>query len=107
MTLLAALQNINAYWVPLRTIEVVAMSRGLNPGDDIDRGMLESKAFNLCKADLLKWLSQQPNVSQGGQSYSFTDEQRKRLKAEADSIYELLEPQRISGVRYGYKGDRL
>lgn len=107
MTVLEALQSINAFWVPLRTVEVVAMNRGLDPRGEMSAETLKGSAFNLCKADLWKWLSQQPNVSQGGQSYSFTDEQRKHFRQAADAIYETLEPGSMTGVKFGYKGDRL
>ena len=90
------LQSITRYPVPRATIEEIAGRRG------------DSK--ELGRADLLVWLSNQPNVSQGGQSYSFNAEERKAMRAEARAIYRrcddpLLET--IKEVEYGYKGEWL
>lgn len=67
-----------------------------------------SREYKLCKADLYLWLSYAPDVSQGGQSYSFTDEQRRDMRRRANEIYSVYEPAETTGmVAYGYKGDRL
>lgn len=90
------LQSITRYPVPRATIDEIAGRRG------------DSK--ELGRADLLVWLSNQPNVSQGGQSYSFNAEERKAMRAEARAIYRryddpLLET--VKEVEYGYKGEWL
>lgn len=105
---LAALKSINAYPIPLRTLSETAERRGVALMDSATQDTLTSNAFRLAKADLLLWLSYAPNITQGGQSYSFTDEQRKEFRHEAQAIYNELEPQANAGrVTYGYKGGRL
>ena len=50
------------------------------------------------------------NVSQGGQSYSFTDEQRKALRNQASALYRDLGENDGTGAAkatYGYKGTNL
>lgn len=108
-TVLDALKSVNAYPIPLRTLADTAESRGLDLSGEATGKILRSKELRLAKADLLTWLSMAPNVSQGGQSYSFTDEQRKELRNHARSVYAELEPTTTAGmgVTYGYKGDRL
>lgn len=107
-TVLDALKSVNAYPIPLRTLADTAEGRGLDLQEEATREILGTKELRLAKADLLTWLSMAPNVSQGGQSYSFTEEQRKGMRAHARSIYAELEPTTTGmGAIYGYKGDRL
>lgn len=105
---LDALKSINAYPIPLRTLVETAERRDISLTADASQESLHSKPFRLAKADLLLWLSLAPDISQGGQSYSFTDEQRKQMRNEANAIYQELEPSGAAGsVVFGYKGDRL
>ena len=103
-----ALKSISAYPIPLRTLVETAESRGLDLYDEATQEKLKSKACRLARADLLLWLSVAPNISQGGQSYSFTAEERRQMRQQAQSLYDELEPQTTTGLAsYGYKGDRL
>lgn len=107
-TNLDALKSVNAYPIPLRTLVETAERRGVELTDEATQERLHSKEFRLAKADLLLWLSLAPNISQGGQSFSFTDEQRKDMRREAQAIFGELDPAANAGcVTYGYKGDRL
>jgi hypothetical protein len=108
-TILDNLKGINAYPIPLRTLCEVADRRNLSLTAEAPQEVLLSKEYRLAKADLLLWLSLAPNVTQGGQSFSFTDEQRKDLRNNAKAIYGELEPAATAanGVKYGYQGDRL
>ncbi len=107
-TILDALKGINAYPVPLHALEAIAERRGVWLMSEADARMLRSKEFNLAKADALLWLSLAPSVAQGGQSYSFTEEQRRQLKAEAHALYAAYEDaDRKPKPVYGYKGSRL
>ncbi len=107
-TVLEALRGINSYPIPLRTIKEVAERRVVDIYSETTLSMLKSREFNLCRADLLLWLSYAPNVTQGGQSYSFTDEQRLRMRNMAQQLYdELEEDEGLPKTLYGYKGKRL
>ena len=75
-----ALKGLNSYPVPLRTLVETAEKRGLNLDTETTAEILKGKAYNLAAADVFLWLSFAPDVSQGGQSYSFTDEQRTQLR---------------------------
>ena len=107
MTINEALRSVNAYPIPERTIKEVCERRGLEPCAEAGVSVLDSTDFRLAKADLLLWLSYAPNVSQGGQSYSFTDEQRKRFLNEAQSIFDEADDGIAVTTRFGYKGDVL
>lgn len=107
-TVQESLKSVNAYPVPLRTLVEVAEARGLSLTEDATKEVLDSAAYNLAVADLLLWLSIAPNISQGGQSYSFSDEQRTQLRNRAKSLYaEYGEDRAASKPIYGYKGSRL
>lgn len=90
------LRSLTRYPVPNATIAEIMARRG--------------EAKELGRADLLVWLSVQPNISQGGQSYSFTEEERKTMRAEARAIYKQSGDERLELVtegQYGYKGEWL
>lgn len=109
-TVLEALKGISSYPIPLRTLTTVADKRGLQLIAEATQEVLRGKAFNLATADLLLWLSLAPDVSQGGQNYSFTDEQRKQFRNRANGLYDEYEADDETGASttiYGYKGDRL
>lgn len=106
-TIAEALRGVNAYPVPPRTLVAITTKRGLDPAEELTSVILRSAPYKLCKADLLMWLSLAPDVTQGGQSYSFSDEQRNRLRAMAQQIYDELEEDGLPKTLYGYKGKRL
>lgn len=94
--------------MPQSFFETAAASRGLALDAEITQEALNSKEYRLTYADVLMWLSKAPNVSQGGQSYTFDDDQRREFKNEALAIYdELAEDDNAPKTIYGYKGSRL
>ena len=94
-----ALKGLNSYPVPLRTLVETAEKRGLNLDTETTAEILKGKAYNLAA----------PDVSQGGQSYSFTDEQRTQLRNHAKALYKDFDDDSGSANKpiYGYKGSRL
>lgn len=107
-TILDALKGINAYPVPPHTLNSIAAARGLTLDDVATRETLNSKDFKLATADVLMWLSKAPNISQGGQSYSFSEEQRKDLRNEANALYTECDEDKTAILpKFGYKGTRL
>lgn len=107
-TYIDALKSINAYPIPQRVFDTIAIERGVDMDDVLTAEGARSKAYRLAKADILMWLSGAPNISQGGQSYTFSDEQRDDMRNEAQGIYNAVGVQdEAVGVVYGYKGDRL
>ena len=107
VTLLSSLQSINAYPVPQSFFETAAASRGIDLEAEISQEALNSKAYRLTRADVLMYLSVAPNVSQGGQSYTFDEDQRRKFSNEALEIYDELAEDNSPKTNYGYKGSRL
>ena len=107
-TTLEALKGVSAYPVPLRTLVETAELRGLSLAVEATKEVMEGRSYRLAYADLLLWLSLAPNITQGGQSFSFTDEQRRQMRNEAQALYDELEEETaVTKPIYGYKGDRL
>lgn len=107
-TVQESLKGVNAYPVPLRTLVEVAEARGLSLTAEATKEVLDSEAYNLAVADLLLWLSLAPNISQGGQSYSFSEEQRTQLRNRANALFAKYgDDGAASKPIYGYKGSRL
>lgn len=104
------LRGLNAYPLPLRTLTEFALKRGVDLDAEATADVLSGKAYNLAAADVLMWLSFAPDIAQGGQSYSFTDEQRKQLRRRALALYGQYDPESDDAAQkplYGYKGSRL
>ena len=95
--------------MPTATLAGIAAKRGLDLTAEIDTATFAGRSFRLAAADLYLWLVQAPNVSQGGQSYSFSDEQRADFRKWARAAYAELAPEETTsaGVGYGYKGNKL
>jgi len=106
MTTAEALLAVSSYPVPYRTIEAIALKRGLSLTDEADQSLVSGKSYQLSLADLYIWLYFAPNVSQGGQSYSFTAEQRSYWKSQALKIYNKYDEDAAESVagNYGYMG---
>lgn len=104
-TIVESLKALNAYPIPMGALISIAEGRMLSPYDTADA---DSTAYKLAKADVYMWLSNAPDVSQGGQSYSFSEEQRRAFHQHASAIYnaegDTTQPKRTI---YGYKGSRL
>ena len=108
-TILEAIKSVTLYPLPSRTIEQIAVRRGCSLTDEATPERLTGIEYNLAKADILKWLANAPDVTQGGQSYSFTEEQRQQFRNEANALYKEFgaDDSAIAKPIYGYKGSRL
>lgn len=110
MTVRESLLAVSAYPIPMRTIEAISLKRGIALDDTVDYGILTAQNYRLALADLYVWLYFAPTVGQGGQSYSFSGEQRDWWKAQAIGIYEEYgaesELASLKG-KYGYMGNKL
>jgi hypothetical protein len=107
-TILDALSSISAYPISPRAIERVAEVRGLGVYSEFTATLSNTAQYNLAEADLYEWLAEAPDVAQGGQTYSFTDEQREFFKHRALLLREKWGAvAQAKSTIYGYKGSRL
>jgi hypothetical protein len=109
MTTLESLKQINPYPIPSKTIQALALKRGLDLAQEANQNVVLSAAYRLCEADLYCFLSTAPDVTQQGISYKFTDEDKKRFLSIANNIYTDLGDSSAPAktVKYGYKGSNL
>ncbi len=108
MTIAESLQGITMYPIPQATLESIAVARGIAIDQTVTQTILKSGNYNLAKADVLIWLSFAPNISQGGQNYSFTDEQRLQYRQEGKRLLNTWEQEEsTTKAIFGYKGSKL
>lgn len=89
-------------------LATIAARRGLNLTDEFTSMVADYAAYKLATADVYAWLAVAPNVSQGGQSYSFDNDTRANFLSISNKIYgEEGETASVTGTRYGYKGTRI
>lgn len=105
-TVLDTLKAINAYPIPPSTLTRVATARGLDLNATATKEGMRGEEYRLATADLLLWLADAPNIAQGGQHYSFSEDQRARFRSDGQAILDELEPD-TKHAKYGYKGSRL
>lgn len=107
MTLSDYLRGLTNYPVHEEALQSILSKRGASYDTDaID----DDQLLCLTTADVYRWLSTAPDISQGGQSYSLSDTTRSFYRAKANALYrEAGEPESVTTghPRYGYKGDRL
>lgn len=110
-TVCELLRSVTNFPVSANTIEALALKRGLDPLAEGSAEMVKSRAYLLTEADVYRWLYLVANMSQGGQSYNFTAEDKEHFKNEANRTYRLFgEDDKIikgTSIKYGYKGSRL
>lgn len=110
-TVCELLKSVTNFPISANTIEALALKRGLDLGATADADMVKSRAYLLTEADIYRWLYLVANMSQGGQSYNFTAEDKEHFRIEANKIYRLFgEDDNIlkeTSIKYGYKGSRL
>lgn len=109
MNVLQSLKSLSSYPIPTATIENVAEGAGLEIDAPMSMALRKGKEYKLAKANIFLFLSEAPNVSQGGISYSFTEEERKRFRSRANNILnEIGESDEDSALpEFGYKGEDL
>lgn len=108
MNVLQSLKSLSGYPIPLATIQDVADEVGISVDAETTKELRGSKEFKRAKARIYLYLSKAPNVSQGGISYNFSEEDRRRFRQEAESILdEIGDDAEGLGVTYGYKGEDL
>lgn len=81
------LEDLIAEGVPSEIADKICRRRGLDPSDYPEREVLNSRAYRLCEADVLKYKSEAANVSEGG--VSITQADRNILINSANAIYSI------------------
>lgn len=109
MTIFNALRTLSGYPLSTDTYTMAIMVAGLNANEEATTEVMNSKAFRYATANVYRALSEAPNVSQGGVSYTFSEDDRKRLVNRAAHILNSLGKDAADelGVNFGYQGEDL
>lgn len=105
MTILDCLTTVSIFPIPLSTLELICVERGLNKDSEFDSATAQTKEFKLAKADCYKWLYLAPtSMSENGISFSLSDKEKERFKQMADELYKENGEKTIKNI-YGYIGE--
>ncbi len=86
MNIIESLKSLTAYPVPTATLTNICDEVGLDSQAAATSERRQAKAYKRAKALVYSFLSEAPNVSQGGISYSFSEDERSRFKKRAEAI---------------------
>lgn len=100
-----ALMSISSYPIPAPVIENIAGAAGLEPDTEVDLEVRQSDPFRRATAGVYQYLSEAPNVSQGGISYTFSEEERTRFAQRASNILASLGESQEAEIEVGYMGE--
>jgi hypothetical protein len=105
MTISNSLRGLTNYPVPSAVFDDAAGEQGLDPNAVLTAETRAGKSFKRAKARIYDFLSDAPNITQAGISYSFSDEDRKRFRQKAESLR--LEADGSGKGVFGYQGEDL
>ena len=105
MNVIQSLRSLSAYPIPNTTLEVILTSAGLGDSDTFTAEIEKSDSYQRAKARVYQFLSEAPNVSQGGVSFSFSQIEKEMFRNRAEVILTRLgDDEGQSSVNYGYLG---
>ena len=108
MTILESLKSLSGYPLSRLSLTNIAEEVGLAADSEATTGVRQSKSFKRAKARVYIMLSEAPDVSQGGITYSFSDEDKKRFRMQAqDLLEEVGDDTSLLGDDYGWMGEDL
>lgn len=108
MRIAQSLNSLNAYPIPLATLQDIAEGVGLSADTELTQEIRRSREFRKAQALTYLYLSEAPNISQGGIQYSFSEDERKRMRNRAEAILdEIGDESTDTGLVFGYMGESL
>lgn len=107
MNVAQSLRSISAYPIPSATLQDIAEGVGLWPGEEMTQEIRRSREFRRAQAQTYIYLSEAPNVTQNNVSFSFSEDERKRLRTRGEAILDEIGESVSNGVVYGYHGEEL
>ena len=101
-----AIKAMSSYPIPAATIENIIDEAGLDPGAEITKEIRASDPFKKAKALTYAFLAEAPNITQGGISYTFSEDERSRFAKKSNSLLaELEEDEAGTAIPCGYIGE--
>lgn len=100
-----AIKAMSSYPIPAATIENIIEEAGLDAEADITKEMRASDQFKKAKALTYAFLSEAPNITQGGISYTFSEDERSRFQKKSSNLLAELWEDEGSDIPCGYIGE--
>lgn len=107
MNVAQSLKSLSAYPIPSATLQDIAEGVGLSAETELTPETRGSSEFRRAQAGVYLFLSQAPNVTQNGISYTFSDDDRRRFRLRAEGILDEVGDTTGNGPAYGYQGEEL
>lgn len=108
MTILESLKSLSGYPLSRLSLTNVAEETGLTADGEATKDVRSSAAFKRAKAKVYLLLAEAPDVSQGGITYSFSDEDKKQFRMQAQALMEEVgDDTSAVGDNYGWMGEDL
>jgi len=106
MKISKALQSISLYPLTTSSVSVIATECGLDPEAEVTAVLLGSKAYKRAKSQVYQYLSEAPNVTEGGATYSFSEDERKEFRKKAlQLLSEIDDDEANAETECGYFGE--
>lgn len=100
-----AIKAMSSYPIPASTIENIIEEAGLDAEADITKDIRASDEFKKAKALAYAFLAEAPNITQGGISYTFSQDERSRFEKKSNSLLADIGDDGGSDVPCGYVGE--
>ncbi len=105
MNITDALKSISNYPIPTSTLADACEEAGLDGTQEADKETRSSAAFKKAKAQIYQFLSEAPNISQGGINYSFGTDERARFAKKATALMQEAGEEDNTDFEVGYIGE--
>jgi hypothetical protein len=100
------IKAMSSYPIPAATIDNIIDEAGLDADAEITKETRASNEFKKAKALTYAFLAEAPNITQGGISYTFSEDERSRFAKKSNSLLaELGEDEAGTDVQCGYIGE--
>lgn len=109
MTIREALKGLTGYPIPTTTLDYILTASDVDGAGEFSVAISQSAEYKRAEGYVFRYLSEAPNVSQGGVSYSFTADDRTRFANRAKSLLIAagVEDECEMGVNFGFQGEAL
>lgn len=109
MTIREALKGLTGYPIPTTTLNYILTASDVDGADEFSVAISQRAEYKRAAGYVFRYLSEAPNVSQGGVSYSFTADDRTRFANRAKSLLIAagVEDEYETGVNFGFQGEAL
>ncbi len=105
MTILQSLKSLSGYPIPPLSLENICEELGLTADGEADASLRQQPDFKRAKAQVFLLLAEAPSVSQGGITYSFSEEDKKQFRSQAQALLEEVGDTSQVGDNYGWQGE--